>query len=509
MKRNLKQSETKLKNIQELDENTFEDVILDISLKKPVRAYNYYLNEMKNTHKDKDLNITSVSHEYGKSWTSLTDTEKQKYIEMEEDDKQRYKDHLAAVKKYILEKPLKESASAMVIFIDEHVKEAIENDKDPIQARKEAREKWKSISEKEKKIYEDKKEKHMELYDSLKKARGRISGYILFVKDQLMQAKDKELRMTIVDCAELWKKEKPAIKEKYMIYADEIREERERMRDLYEITFGIKPKRPLGAYKFFMMEQAKEGMFNGKNAFKEASKLWAALSMDKKERYQKIAKKRQLAYVIKKADYLSSVRKSVGKSPTPFNLFVNEIKDKQKENSSSEKMFDICSEKWEKLDREAKKKYYDLAKEGREKIKEEYEESRDAPKRPLAPYSVYYSEQFPIFQKKNPKMTANEIMKEVAEEWKKLSENVKNKYIEVYQAEITEYRQKVKEFEENNLVTPAKEKASARKNKKNTSTVRSRKSKVDENDSDQVEERSKSKKAKRSAMKSAKKSAKK
>jgi hypothetical protein len=53
MKRNLKQSETKLKNIQELDENNFEDVILEISLKKPVRAYNYYLNEMRSTLKRK------------------------------------------------------------------------------------------------------------------------------------------------------------------------------------------------------------------------------------------------------------------------------------------------------------------------------------------------------------------------------------------------------------------------------------------------------------------------
>jgi hypothetical protein len=505
MKRNLKQSETKLKNIQELDENNFEDVILEISLKKPVRAYNYYLNEMRSTFKEKDLNITSVSHEFGKRWTMLTEKEKQKYLDMEEEDKQRYKEHLAAVKKYILEKPLKESATAMTLYLDEHVKEAIENDKDPREARKEAREKWKLISEKEKNIYEEKKEKHMELYDSLKQARGRISGYILFIKDQLMQAKEKEIRMTIVDCAELWKKAKPSIKEKYMIYADEIREERERMRDLYEITFGIKPKRPLGAYKFFMMEQAKEGKFNGKNAFKEASKLWSALSIENKERYQKIAKKRQLAYVIKKADYLSSVRKLVGKSPSPFNLFVNEMRDKHKENTSTDKMFDLCSEKWEKLDREAKKKYFDLAKEGREKMKEEFLESHDAPKRPIAPYTCYYSEQFPLIQKKNPKMAANEIMKEVAEQWKILSEKEKNKYIESYQTEMIEYRKKVKDFEDNKLVTPAKEKASAKKNKRNTSAARSRKSKVNEKESDQVEERSRSKKGKKSEKKSAKK----
>ena len=155
---------------------------------------------MKSKHKDKDLNITTVSHEFGKSWSMLTEKEKKRYIEMEEDDKQRYIDHLAAVKKYILDKPLKESATAMTIYIDEYVKEAIENDNDPKEARKQAREKWKSASDADKILYEKKKEKHMELYDTLKQARGRISGYILYIKDQLMQAKEKELRMTLVDC---------------------------------------------------------------------------------------------------------------------------------------------------------------------------------------------------------------------------------------------------------------------------------------------------------------------
>ena len=454
---------------------------------------------MRSTHKEKDRNITTISHEYGKSWTSLTDKEKTKFIEMEEEDKLRYRDHLTAVKKYILEKPLKESATAMTIYIDEYVKEAIENDKNPKEARKEARENWKSISDAEKILYEQKKEKHMELYDTLRQARGRISGYILFIKDQLMQAKEREQRMTIIDCRELWKKAKPSIREKYMMYADEIREERERMRDLYEITFGIKPKRPLGAYKFFMMEQAKEGMFNGKNAFKEASKLWAALSDEKKERYQKIAKKRQLAYVIKKADYLTTVRNSVAKSPSPFNLFVSDMKESHKKDNP-EKMFDFCSEKWDKMDEVAKKKYYDMAKEAREKLKEEYEESHDAPKRPVVPYSVYYSANYASVQKKNPKMEASDIMKVVAEKWKKVSEKEKNKYIEAYQKEMEVYRQKVKEFEGIKLFTPDKHKQSSDK-KKNTSTARSRKPKVNATESDREEERSRSKKAKKSAKK--------
>jgi hypothetical protein len=369
-------------------------------------------------------------------------------------------------------KPLRETASAFTLFTDEYIKAAIEQEKDPKEARKEAREKWKEMSDDQKTKYEEKKEKHKELYDALRSAKGRVSGYTLFVKDELMAARENNQRMTLIDCAEKWKKTKESIKEKYQQYADEVREDRERMRDLYEITFGIKPRRPIGSYKFFMMEQAKEGKFDGKNPFKEASKLWNKLSDDHKERYQKIAKKRQLAYIVKKAEYLSVQRKSAGKASSAFNLFVADMKDKVEGDLPKGGMFEYCYEKWNKTSEEQKKKYQQLADEQKavfEKKKEEKE--GESLKRPAAPYATFYAEKYPEVKKKHPNLETSQIMKIIAEQWNELDNKEKEKYLAEYQKKLQEYRDAMHEIEsqKSNDITPTK-------SIKNASTVKKKKS---------------------------------
>lgn len=455
----------------EISDANFEDRILEINLKKPTRAYNFYLMEMKRKSKNVDNNITNISHEFSFKWSKLSDDQKKKYQDMEEEDKNRYQEHLSLVKKHILDKPLRESASAFTLFTDEYIKAAIEQEKDPKEARREAREKWKEMSDEQKVKYEEKKDKHTELYEALRSAKGRVSGYTLFVKDELMAARENNLRMTLIDCAEKWKKTKESIKEKYQQYADEVREERERMRDLYEITFGIKPKRPIGSYKFFMMEQAKEGKFDGKNPFKEASKLWNKLSDEHKERYQKIAKKRQLAYIVKKSEYLSIQRKSAGKASSAFNLFVADMKDKVEGELPKGGMFEYCYERWNKATDEQKKKYQKLADEQKTEFdkKKEVKEGESL-KRPATPYATFYAEKYTEVKKKHPNLETSQIMKIVAENWRETDNKQKEKYLVEYQKKLKEYRDAMQEIEsdKSSVITPAK-------SIKNSSTVKKKK----------------------------------
>ena len=83
----------------------------------------------------------------------------------------------------------------------------------------------------------------------------------------------------------------------------------------------------MGAFKIFLQEMAKEGKFNGKNAFKEGRKLWDELSEDEKESYLKKAHKIKLCYIYKKMLFKQKIKKNMpSKPPTAYNLFVQSMK---------------------------------------------------------------------------------------------------------------------------------------------------------------------------------------
>ena len=105
---------------------------------------------------------------------------------------------------------------------------------------------------------------------------------------------------------------KPSEKRKYRIYADEINEEREKIRDIYELIYGIKPRKPYGAYKVFIQEKLKEKVISN---LEEANKLWNELSQDKKDEYIKKSHRRILAYKYKQMIYQKKSRKFFLKDP--------------------------------------------------------------------------------------------------------------------------------------------------------------------------------------------------
>jgi hypothetical protein len=497
-------SESQIRSIKDIDEEKFEEIIMEIDIKKPITALAFYMKELRDRI-NCSLDVSAIMKDDSSKWTTLPEEEKKRYREMHEEDLKRYKTHLALVKKYILEKPLREGATSYKIFLDEFVKQAIENDEDPKEARKEGKLKWKTLSKEEKAIYEDKKENHKGLYDSMTRMKGPISGYSLFVKDQLMQSKEKGVNITLVEVSAKWKKLKQSIKEKYSLYADELREERERMRDLYEITLGIHPRRPLGAFNFFVMEQAKEGKLDGKkNSFKEASKLWAALNLEQKERYQKIAKRRQLAYIVKKQEFKKNNHVSF---MTPVNLFINMNKKDWKGDIPNDRLFSVGNEKWKNLEADEKKKYIDLAKQKNEEIKSKLNANKhkiEQPKRPIPSYCRYLKEMCEAFLKKN-KDSFNfiEFSREISIKWKALNEDEKKKYQEAYQKDLEDYRKKLNEYNENQTNSSVKESEpldNKKSNKKNAKSSRDKSNSKHKDDGEEIDT-TRSKKPKKSIIK--------
>jgi hypothetical protein len=458
-------------SVAEMSMDEFEARILDVNIRKPRSAYNFYISDMKEKHGG-DSRITDVAKEYGKKWVKLTSKEKEKYEKMASEDKERYAEHTQLVKKFILAKPLKESATALNIFVDEKVSEAIENGDDPKEARKAAKEKWRDMSTNEKEVYEEKKEKHREFYEDLKDAGyNGVSSYTLYCKDMMSKARDKGETMTLKECGAAWKNVKQSVKEKYEAHAEEVKEERTKQRDLYEIAFNVRPKRPNGPYNFYLMELAKDGKFTN---FKEASKSWKNLSEDEKEKYQRMAKKAQLCYQMKMAEYKSSVRKIVSKPKSALNLFMEDMRGKGEDMKENDNFLSYCYGKWRKLDENLKKKYQKKADELAEEHAERKEEQRvfGMPKRPKSGYNLYLAEKLPQLKEKNATKPVTELFKMVGIEWAALKKSQKDKYQAAYEKEVDAYKEKVKEYRINGFYTPDKSEMRKSTSKRSVSKVR-------------------------------------
>lgn len=429
----------------------FEDILMNISLKKPRSSYAFFLQEMHGKG-NSSVSITEVSHEMSKKWKKMDASDKKKYDKLAEQDQERYQRDTALVRENILKKPRKENVTAYRIFVDDYVSKAIDNNEDSKDAREEAREKWNRMSDEQRGVYEDKRVEVAELYESLRTNKKTVSGFTIFMKTKMEKARSNNHTITLKEVAELWNKTKDSHKEKYEEYAQEIKEAREKQRDQYELAFGIKPRRPLGAYKFFVMEKAKEGKLEGKNPFIEAAKLWENTTDEGREYYQRIAKKEQLAYIVKKMEYNSLNRKDSGiRAPSAFNLFVSDMQGKVSDPEGG--MFKYSYNKWLKTDTATKNKYKKRAEEEKEKFAQRKEEFKnrtyEAPKRPSNPYNRFLKYRISQLLEDKPKETASSFFGIIGEEWKNLNEKKKDKYYEAYKKDNEIYKEQMEFFNEN------------------------------------------------------------
>lgn len=242
----------------------FEDMILHINIKKPRSSFNFYIMEKRVSDNVKG-SITEMTSEYAAKYKKLSNVELSVYEKQAEEDKKRYEEHMALVKKYVLEKPFKEKASPYSIYIDEKVREARENGEDNLkEVKKDAKLKWENkLTLEEKKVYKEKYEKHVDFYDELKKSTRPPNAYALFIQDQLAKARQNDQTLTIKDVAPIWAKTSEAVKEKYAVYASEVAEDAKKHRHIYELAYGIKPKLPINAFRFFY----KVNFFNAQKIF--------------------------------------------------------------------------------------------------------------------------------------------------------------------------------------------------------------------------------------------------
>jgi hypothetical protein len=451
----------------------FEDVLMDISLKKPKRAYNFYINDMMT--KEGINSMIEAVKTYSKKWPKLSSSEKKKYQDMEEEDKIRYEQHMELVKKHILDKPAAENATSYRLYLNDAVKRAVEEGEDPKEAKKEAAAKWNDMSADDKREWNLKKKDHEAMMDKLKETANMytVSAYMIFCRDQMAAAREKDSTMTLKECGEKWKKTKQSIRDQYAQFAEEENEERQKNRDLYELAYGVKPKRPQGAYNMFLMEMAKHGKLT---SIRDGPKLWANCSDEDKERYARIAKKLQLAYLVKKMEYQSSIRKNnPTRAPSAYNLYMKDMKGTvDTKNLPAGGFFQHCYKKWTKLDDAVKSKYIKQSNELKAEVAQQREEMKsriyDMPSKPSSAFNIYVGETVKALKSKHPKKETSELFKMATESWKDTTEKLKAEYQKKADREAEDHERQVSEFEEHGYYTQKTQANSERKGRKRQSS---------------------------------------
>jgi hypothetical protein len=472
-----KKSQNNNKNNETINED-FEEMLMNISLKKPASGFIFFIREQYKKEKEK-RNITDAMPEFSKLWKKVSDKDRQKYQKMADEDKIRYEEHLALVRKNILDKPKKENVTSYRIFLDELSEKAIEEGKDPKEARQGAAEKWKKLSDKRRDYYEEQKEKVRDLYEDLHNSNKTISGYLVFVKEQSAKAREKDKTLTLKEISELWQKTKDSTKEKYEDLANTMREEREKLRDIYEIAFGVKPRKPIGAYRFFMMDMAKQGKFDGKNPIREAGKLWKATKDSDKEKYLRMAKRDQLAYMIKKIEFNNSIKKHYTRAKSAFNFYVEEQAKKTEvpQDSGRGGLFKVLVAKWKKTDESGKKKYKQMAEDDKKRAQKDREQMKmrvyEEPKRPAQPYARFIRDRMRELSSGDTKIILSEHMSDLGEEWKKLTDKNKDKYVKEYEGDLDTYKEQLEFFKENKYYVPEGEETQKRRRKSSAGKGRS------------------------------------
>lgn len=429
-------------------EEELDEILKEITLKKGRNAYSIYITEMfhKEREKNKDLTLIEASKKYSAKWKKVSVDEKARYNALSQQEKEKYKKDLDIVKTKLIKYNGKEGATAYRLYLDDYLRKAFENDENPKEAKREAKEAWNDMSSEEKRKWRDTSKKNDNWWENAKKT-GTINSYAVFVQKKI--AEDNSLTFKTV--SELWNKATNKEKRKYLKFADEINKQRQEMRDAYEIEHGIKPKRPAGAIRLFIQQMSKEGKLAGGNGLKIGLKLWKDLKEEDKEKYLNQSHRQQLLYKYKKNMFNQSQKKHFKtKARSAYNIFAAQLNNEDKPKKM--KFFEWAFSEWEKLDEKAKEKYNAKAQKEKEKFEQEKKENEDKifdyPKKPKSTYQLFVSERILELIKENPKEQAKILLSQCAEEWNGMSKANKNKYTKEGERERKRYKSQMKELDE-------------------------------------------------------------
>ena len=484
-----------------LEDDKIDEILENITLKRPRNPYTYFcieeVEKFKKKNKGEKIELKTFSAECASKWKKLGDKDKSKYNDKFEDDKLRYKKDLETVRHYlfmdyndIVHRP----PTAYRLFLNERLRKGFDKNEDPKEVKKKASDDWRRMSLEDKAEYIEKKKENDSWFEKAKKTR-KVTPLTLFVQNTLDLAREKQKPFPkLADIADAWKSVKPTEKKKYEEYANTINEEREKLQNIYELVHGMKPKRPAGAFRVFLQEKAKKKELH---SLKEGKELWEKLSEDEKESYLKKAHTLRLAYKYKKMIYNKKIKKILPKRPA--NAYGQFLKEKKgMKIPKGEKAVQYWRPYYDELSKDKKKKYQEKADREKERYKKKMEEYKnyvfDMPKKPLNAFNLFVKERIPDLKKEHADTPIPKLLKICAKEWTSEDGVSQSKYEKKAEYDKKRFKKQLKDFE-----TLGYYKANYRAE---------RKTKVEDESEEEEEEERKTTKRKRRSSSSSKKSTK-
>ena len=437
-----------------LQDDEIDEIMENITLKRPRNAYTQFcmdeVEKFKSKNKKEKINLKEFSGECAAKWKKLGDKEKTKYNERFEQEKIKYRQDIETVRHHLFmdyNDVVHRPPTAYRLFLNERLREGFEKNADPKDVKKKAAEKWRKMSLEEKSEYIEKKKENDTWFEKAKKTR-KVNPLTMFVQKAIQTAKEKNANIPkLADLAETWKSLKQSDKDKYVRYAEEINEEREKLYHIYEIIHGVKPKRPAGAFRIFLQEKAKNKELHD---IKEGKELWDKLSDDEKDAYLKKSHTLRLAYKYKKMIYNKKIKRVMPKKPpTAYGFFLKEKKGVKV--PKGEKAVVHWLPYFNDLSRDKKKKYEEQAKLARLRYEKKMEDFKkytfDMPKRPLNAFTLFVRDRVPDLKKKNKDANVQKLIRLAAKEWQSQEGVSQKAYERKAEQDKKRFKRQLKEFE--------------------------------------------------------------
>jgi hypothetical protein len=477
------------------DEEKIDQLMKDITLKKPRNAYTQFVlkesEKLKSKNDDTKIVLKEFSSTCAEKWKKLGKAEKKQYIKLYEDEKTKYKNDLELVRHFLFKDfndTVRSSPTAYRIFLNEKLREGFDKNYDPKEVKKDAAAEWAKMSNEEKQVYKDKKKENDNWFQKAQKIK-KITPIALFIQKKIEEAKESHKEPPqLKDIAPAWKKLSKNEKKSFEKYAQELNEEKERLQDLYEITHGVKPKRPKGAYRIFLQEKAKN---NEIKSLAHGHELWNKLSEQEKEEYFNKSHRCQLAYKYKSMIYKKQIKKMIPKKPGgAIHQYLKEKKGQKAPNG--ENWLTYWRTMYSKLTEEQKKKYEEKAEKAQSVYLKKMElfnnKVFDMPKKPHSAFTLFLSDRMPELKKEKPDETTSDLLKLIAKEWQEGEIVDHSAYNKNAEKDKKRFKKQLAEFKKNGYYLKDKEK---------------------EDDEDEKSKKSKSSKKRTSSSKSSSKNSKK
>ena len=193
---NSKSKSQKKNSTQVYDEEKVDEILENITLKKPRSMYTHFCLEeiakFRKKNKNEKIVLKTYSAELAKKWKELSDKEKDKYKEKFEEDKAKFKQDLDIVRHFLFKDfndVVRRPPTAYRIYLNEKLREGFEKNKDPKEVKSKASHDWRMMSEDERQVYMDKKKDNDDWFEKAKNTR-KVTALSLFVRNTIQAAKE-------------------------------------------------------------------------------------------------------------------------------------------------------------------------------------------------------------------------------------------------------------------------------------------------------------------------------